>query len=192
MKPREFMDLTDEEVVKITTDVLSERFSNITIRNIQRDFDDEEIMVKVTINDKKNPKMIISMITNVTLYKPLGFPCFQDGGIYLSDSGFLSEEQEFAAKAKYHQFLFAALYRDFIQDNPYVKHEEQQNSKEIHVDFTITERTEPFTLQEVWDFIDDTMIREQDAHELKERIISLLQTEREHCGDYQQAELELE
>ena len=37
-------------------------------------------------------------------------------------------------------------------------------------DITIVERTEPFTLDEVFDFIDDTNISKRDAHELKSRI----------------------
>lgn len=34
-------------------------------------------------------------------------------------------------------------------------------------DFTITERKEPFKLDEVFDFIDDTNISKRDTHELK-------------------------
>jgi hypothetical protein len=34
-------------------------------------------------------------------------------------------------------------------------------------DFTITERTEPFTIEEVFSFIDDTNISKADAHEMK-------------------------
>lgn len=37
-------------------------------------------------------------------------------------------------------------------------------------EFEITERTEPFTLDEVFSFIDDTNISKMDAHELKSRI----------------------
>ena len=37
-------------------------------------------------------------------------------------------------------------------------------------DFEITERTEAFTLDEVFSFIDDTNISKMDAHELKSRI----------------------
>jgi predicted nuclease with RNAse H fold len=42
-------------------------------------------------------------------------------------------------------------------------------------DFTITERTEPFTLEEVFDFIDDTNISKMDAYELKSRIVDAVQ-----------------
>lgn len=42
-------------------------------------------------------------------------------------------------------------------------------------DFTITERTEPFTLDEVFSFIDDTNISKMDAHELKSRIANVVQ-----------------
>lgn len=45
-------------------------------------------------------------------------------------------------------------------------------------DFTIVERTEPFTLKEVLDFIDDTNISKRDAHELKSRIVDVVQAER--------------
>lgn len=46
------------------------------------------------------------------------------------------------------------------------------------MDFTITERTEPFTLDEVFEFIDDTYITKTDAHELKSRIVDMLQAEK--------------
>ena len=185
MKTIEFMDLSDNEVTEAIKDILSECFSKVDIRKIDRDYDKEEIELAAFLD---------GYLAIAKLRKPVGFPTLCYGGIQLFFKNIsLSEEQKAVIERKYQQFLFAALYRDFIQDNPYVKYEEQQNSMiQTHTDFTITERTEPFTLQEVWDFIDDTMIREQDAHELKERIISLLQTEREHCGDYQQAELELE
>lgn len=42
-------------------------------------------------------------------------------------------------------------------------------------DFTITERTEPFALDEVFSFIDDTNISEMDACELKSRIADAVQ-----------------
>jgi hypothetical protein len=42
------------------------------------------------------------------------------------------------------------------------------------VEFTLTERTEPFTLKEVLDFIDDTNISKIDAHELKSRIVDVV------------------
>ena len=45
-------------------------------------------------------------------------------------------------------------------------------------DFTITERTEPLTLKEVLDFIDDTNISKIDSHELKSRIVDVVQAER--------------
>ena len=45
----------------------------------------------------------------------------------------------------------------------------------IDNDFTITEREEPFTLDEVFEFIDDTYITKTDAHELKSRIVDMLQ-----------------
>ena len=45
-------------------------------------------------------------------------------------------------------------------------------------EFTIVERTEPFTLDEVFDFIDDTNIGKIDAHELKCRIVDMVQAER--------------
>lgn len=50
-------------------------------------------------------------------------------------------------------------------------------------DFTITERTEPFTLEEVFDFIDDTNISKIDAHELKSRIVDVIQAERNKAID---------
>lgn len=45
-------------------------------------------------------------------------------------------------------------------------------------DFTITERKEPFTLEEVFAFIDDTSIGKMDAYELKSRIADVVQAER--------------
>ena len=48
----------------------------------------------------------------------------------------------------------------------------------IDNDFTITEREEPFTLDEVFEFIDDTYITKTDAHELKSRIVDMLQAEK--------------
>lgn len=50
-------------------------------------------------------------------------------------------------------------------------------------DFTITERTEPFTLDEVFSFIDDTNISEMDACELKSRIVDVVQAEKPKCED---------
>ena len=50
-------------------------------------------------------------------------------------------------------------------------------------DFTITERTEPFTLEEVFNFIDDTNISKADAHELKSRIADVVQAERNKVVD---------
>ena len=46
------------------------------------------------------------------------------------------------------------------------------------MDFTITERTEPFTLDEVFEFIDDTNIGKLDVCELKSRIVDMLQAEK--------------
>jgi hypothetical protein len=37
----------------------------------------------------------------------------------------------------------------------------------------IVERTEPITIEEVFDFIDDTLIGKMDAHELKSRIADM-------------------
>ena len=50
-------------------------------------------------------------------------------------------------------------------------------------EFTIVERTEPFTLYEVFDFIDDTNIGKTDAHELKSRIADMVQAERNKAID---------
>ena len=50
-------------------------------------------------------------------------------------------------------------------------------------EFEITERTEPFTLDEVFDFIDDTNIGKADAHELKSRIADMVQAERDKVID---------
>lgn len=50
-------------------------------------------------------------------------------------------------------------------------------------DFTITERTEPFTLDEVFSFIDDTNISKMDACELKSRIVDVVQAERNKVID---------
>lgn len=50
-------------------------------------------------------------------------------------------------------------------------------------DFTITERTEPFTIAEVFDFIDDTNISKMDACELKSRIVDAVQGIREKVID---------
>lgn len=50
-------------------------------------------------------------------------------------------------------------------------------------DFTIVERTEPFTLDEVFSFIDDTNISKMDAHELKSRIVDMVQAERNKVID---------
>ena len=50
-------------------------------------------------------------------------------------------------------------------------------------EFTIVERTEPFTLDEVFDFIDDTNISKMDAHELKSRIADMVQAERDKAID---------
>ena len=50
-------------------------------------------------------------------------------------------------------------------------------------DFTITERTEPFTIDEVFSFIDDTNISEIDACELKSRIVDAVQEVRAKAID---------
>ena len=50
-------------------------------------------------------------------------------------------------------------------------------------EFTITIRTEPFTLEEVCEFIDDTSIGKLDAHELKSRIADVIQAERNNVID---------
>lgn len=41
-------------------------------------------------------------------------------------------------------------------------------------DFTIAERTDNFTLQEVLDFIDETNISKRDSHELKQMICDMV------------------
>ena len=46
------------------------------------------------------------------------------------------------------------------------------------MDFTITEREEPFILDEAFGFIDDTNTSKLDAHELKSRIVDMLQAEK--------------
>ena len=51
------------------------------------------------------------------------------------------------------------------------------------MDFTITERGEPFTLDEVFEFIDDTNISKLDACELKSRIVDMLQAEKNKMLD---------
>jgi hypothetical protein len=50
-------------------------------------------------------------------------------------------------------------------------------------EFNITERTEPFTIEEVFEFIDDTNISKIDAHELKSRIVDVIQAERNKAID---------
>ena len=56
-------------------------------------------------------------------------------------------------------------------------------------DFTIVERTEPFTLKEVLDFIDDTNISKIDAHELKSRIADMAHAIRVKAIDEFMAEI---
>lgn len=51
------------------------------------------------------------------------------------------------------------------------------------IDLVITERTEPFTINEVFEFIDDTCIGKMDAHELKSRIADAVQAERNKAID---------
>lgn len=51
------------------------------------------------------------------------------------------------------------------------------------MEFTIIERTEPFTLDEVFQFIDDTNISKLDACELKSRIVDMLQAEKNKVID---------
>lgn len=51
------------------------------------------------------------------------------------------------------------------------------------VELTLTERTEPFTLEEVFDFIDDTRISKIDAHELKSRIVDVVHETRNKAID---------
>ncbi len=53
----------------------------------------------------------------------------------------------------------------------------------IDNDFTITEREEPFALDEVFEFIDDTYITKTDAYELKSRIVDMLQAEKNKVVD---------
>lgn len=53
----------------------------------------------------------------------------------------------------------------------------------IDNDFTITERTEPVTLDEVFEFIDDTYITKTDVHELKSKIVDMLQAEKNKVID---------
>ena len=50
-------------------------------------------------------------------------------------------------------------------------------------EFEIMERTEPFTLDEVFSFIDETNIGKTDAHELKSRIVDMVQAERNKAID---------
>ena len=50
-------------------------------------------------------------------------------------------------------------------------------------ELTLTERTEPFTLKEIFDFIDDTNIGKMDAHELKSRIVDVVQDTRNKVID---------
>ncbi len=50
-------------------------------------------------------------------------------------------------------------------------------------EFEITERTEPFTFDEVFSFIDDTNISKMDAHELKSRIADAVKGIRENTID---------
>jgi len=50
-------------------------------------------------------------------------------------------------------------------------------------EFEIVERTEPFTIEEVFDFIDDTSIGKMDAHELKSRIANMTQEVRAKAID---------
>ena len=47
----------------------------------------------------------------------------------------------------------------------------------------IVERTEPITIEEVFDFIDDTSIGKMDAHELKSRIANMTQEVRAKAFD---------
>jgi hypothetical protein len=47
----------------------------------------------------------------------------------------------------------------------------------------IVERTEPITIEEVFDFIDDTSIGKMDAHELKSRIVDMEHEVREKAID---------
>lgn len=47
----------------------------------------------------------------------------------------------------------------------------------------IVERTEPITIEEVFDFIDDTSIGKMDAHELKSRIVDMEHEVREKTID---------
>ena len=51
------------------------------------------------------------------------------------------------------------------------------------MDFTIIEREEPFTLDEVFEFIDDLNIGTLDSCELKSRIIDMLQAEKNKMLD---------
>ena len=51
------------------------------------------------------------------------------------------------------------------------------------VEFNIIERTEPFTIEEVFDFIDDTNIGKMDSCELKSRIVDVIQAERNKAID---------
>lgn len=59
-------------------------------------------------------------------------------------------------------------------------------------EFEITERTEPITLDEVFSFIDDTNISKMDAHELKSRIVDMVQAERNKVIDEFAESLRLE
>lgn len=201
MEPKEFTDLTDNEITEAIKDILSEYFSRIDVKGIERDYDKEEMMVTALMDDQ---------FTKMLLHKPVGFPALRHAGIQLfSKNACLNETQEGVIEKKYYQFLFAALYRDFIKDNPYLEnysnttyvekskqpmkkteYEHKQNSGEEKacMDFTITERTEPFALQEVLDFIDETNISKLDACELKSRIVNLLQAEREQAtSEYEQS-----
>lgn len=50
-------------------------------------------------------------------------------------------------------------------------------------EFTIVERTEPLTLDEVFSFIDETNISKRDAHEVKSRIADAVKGIRENAID---------
>ena len=303
MKSREFMDLTDEEVTRIMTDIILKKFSSAKVDAIHRDYDREEISAIVTTGGwKVGENKTREFSDEITIWMPTG----PDGGISAPFSPQTKEEIE-ALKTEYQKFLLAVLYRDFIKDNPYInglpgnavqnlthtsledtkkemaantkaliknevavirnrgkvsvigfvdstnplsvqlrwylfttkaghydentytdwegtgkyisedewkqvsrdksakeicerlqipyiektaqsinktQNESEQISGEVktYTDFTITERTEPFTLQEVLDFIDETDISKQDACELKARIVNLLQAEREQTA----------
>lgn len=76
--------------------------------------------------------------------------------------------------------------KDRIEKCPFVypmQEDESTVKGEYMTEFNITERTGPFTIEEVFSFIDDTNISKIDAHELKSRIADVIQAERNKVID---------